>query len=785
MSGDGIVRNHRAYLDGCQSIRSSVMFYREIHQAAQTLGRPNQLFADAVDARQEIDLRIGASFTRFQTMLLRDCFVLPYLEEEKKLVLSYGPCQFPTLGFIVERYWQVQAHEPEEFWTISCFYSAESGDASFSWLRGRLFDYLSAAVIYEMCIEEPTATVCQVTGQESRKYPPHPLNTVELQKRASRYFRMSSEQTMKVAEELYQAGYMSYPRTETDFFSENTDLKGITGQQVRHPQWGPYAERLLNPEENLWRNPSNGGHDDKAHPPIHPTRFSEGEPGWTNDHKNIYELVVRHFLACVSQPAIGYGTHATIDIAGEQFSAHGLMIIAKNYLEVYRFDSWGASTIPKFEVGQQFIPTRLTLDSGTTMPPPLLSEADLISLMDQAGIGTDATMHDHIKKCLDRRYATKDAHTRFCPTNLGEALVMGYDDMGYELWKPYLRAMMEKDMKAVSEGSKSKAQILHTSLQQMRHCFLDAKMQKEKLLESMGLFFERTQSGEHRQVGENVSPCNACGVSNLALKRKPDGKYMVGCLNFPQCRNVVWLPGAILEAAVTTEVCSSCRPGPVFKIRFKFRRAEIPLQYSSDYTGCVGGCDDILKDIINVCGSGGGARGPRGSGNGNLNRVRTCPTCGNSGHQPCECTLRRTQLPQPPDHQPNNLARSPGGEEILCLCQEACTLLTANTEANRGRKFYRCHSRLCDFFKWEEDQQPMQRVPEAEQRHGQNRMGRKKSTHRADVANTANLQGSRTHRGIAGDGRFVSATGETSQSGRCFRCGDPTHWANACPSRGL
>ncbi|KAJ7519075.1 hypothetical protein O6H91_20G021600 [Diphasiastrum complanatum] len=144
-----------------------------------------------------------------------------------------------------------------------------------------------------------------------------------------------------------------------------------------------------------------------------------------------------------------------------------------------------------------------------------------------------------------------------------------------------------------------------------------------------------------------------------------------------QCRNVVWLPGAILEAAVTTEVCSSCRPGPVFKIRFKFRRAEIPLQYSSDYTGCVGGCDDILKDIINVCGSGGGARGPRGSGNGNLNRVRTCPTCGNSGHQPCECTLRRTQLPQTPDHQPNNLARSPGE---TCNCPLSRSLYVANSQ---------------------------------------------------------------------------------------------------------
>jgi DNA topoisomerase IA len=88
-----------------------------------------------------------------------------------------------------------------------------------------------------------------------------------------------------VAEELYQAGFISYPRTETDKFSENHDLQSPVNEQTGHPLWGQYAQRLLDPQQNLWRNPGNGGHDDKAHPPIHPTRFSEGEANWTNDHK--------------------------------------------------------------------------------------------------------------------------------------------------------------------------------------------------------------------------------------------------------------------------------------------------------------------------------------------------------------------------------------------------------------------------------------------------------------------------------------------------------------------
>ncbi|KAK6923709.1 TOPRIM domain [Dillenia turbinata] len=310
-----------------------------IHYAVQNLIDPDRRKADAVDVRQEIDLRIGASFTRFQTMFLRDKFVIDVGTDERNLVLSYGPCQFPTLGFVVERYWEIQSHEPEEFWTINCSHNFEESTATFNWMRGHLFDYSYAVILYEMCVQEPTATVTKVRQRQTEKRPPHPLNTIELEKRASRYFRMSSEQTMKVAEELYQAGFISYPRTETDYFSDTTTLHGIVQEQLEHPVWGSYAQRLLDPAAGLWKYPSSGGHDDKAHPPIHPTKYSAGEQRWSQDHNRLYELIVRHFLACVSQPAVGAETTVEIDIAGELFTASGRVILAKNYLDVYRFES--------------------------------------------------------------------------------------------------------------------------------------------------------------------------------------------------------------------------------------------------------------------------------------------------------------------------------------------------------------------------------------------------------------------------------------------------------------
>ncbi|ONK76464.1 uncharacterized protein A4U43_C03F28160 [Asparagus officinalis] len=789
-------------VDVCTAVNHRLVIWRahfsalnegDILASVQNLVQPNKLFSDAVDARQEIDLRIGASFTRFQTMLLKDAFVLDFPGDDRSVVLSYGPCQFPTLGFIVERYWEIQAHEPEEFWTINCSHTSDEGTTIFKWIYDRSFDYTCAVATYEMCVEEPTATVKNVKHVEELRYPPYPLSTVQLLKRASTYLGMSSERTMKVAEELYMSGFISYPRTETDSFSANSDLKVMVREQIGHPTWGSYAQLLLDPQSRLWRNPGNGGHDDKAHPPIHPTKFSSGESGWSQDHNRLYELVVRHFLACVSQPAVGAKTTVEIDIAGAQFSASGRTILAKNYLDVYKYDSWGASVIPAYVLGQQFLPTTLTLDSGLTRPPPLLKEADLIGCMDKAGIGTDATMQDHIKKLLDRHYARKDPNTFFSPTTLGEALVMGYDDMGYELWKPYLRSKMEEDMKEVSIGTKRKSEVLESCLREVKAVFVDARRRKENLLEAMELFFERSNrpAGDAHNGGEVVRRCNACHESDMVLRRKLNGGLMVGCLSFPLCRNVVWLPGATAEAIVTTNLCSSCVPGPVFKIQFKFRRLEIPPNYDVDHLGCIGGCDAILRELIEICGTGSRmpsgcpARGqtagetPNSTRRGNLGQD-VCPHCRQTGHSSNECPSQGSRSRSAQSSRVQNSRNNIG--QIPCeSCGASCPVRTAATEQNRGRKFFSCQNQECGFFVWDDNL-----GSGGAQGRGGSRGGRSNrvSSSAARRGSGGRGGGGRGQRGGRNEGStFVSATGEPL-SGRCFVCGDPSHFANACPNRG-
>eukprot|EP00667_Euglena_gracilis_P005722 EG_transcript_5767 len=476
---------------------------RDIERAVNALGQPDALASDAVDARQEIDLRIGAAFTRWQTLHLR-----PKFADMPKL-LSYGACQFPTLGFVVDRYWERESFQPETFWSIAVTHVKDEGTpdmqrSEFSWKRFRLFDHHAALVLYELVMEDPTATVLEVQKREKRKWRPLPLSTVELQKLAARHLRLSSEQTMSLAEGLYNEGFLSYPRTETDRFTmTDPELRALVEEQAGHGVWGPYAQRLLQGE---YRRPREGRGDDKAHPPIHPTKRADGLAG---DRGRVYELVARHFLACCSEDALANEVVATIDIGGEAFTTKGQSVVARNYLEVYPYDKWFDRPLPQYEEGARFAPTSVLLEEGHTTPPPYLQEADLIALMDQQGIGTDATIATHIKTIQDREYV-KLQDRFFIPTKLGLALVQGYDVMGYALSTPHLRAEMEKDMKSIALGQKTKAEVLRAQLAVYRDTFVKANAQVHLLDDAVRQYFDAPR-GLGPPLQRGLGQCGKCG----------------------------------------------------------------------------------------------------------------------------------------------------------------------------------------------------------------------------------------------------------------------------------
>ena len=176
------------------------------------------------------------------------------------------------------------------------------------------------------------------------------------------------------------------------------------------------------------------------------------------------------------------------DIAGEVFTAKGLQVLERNYLDVYRYERWGERTLPDFTPGNTFTPSKLELVEGKTAAPELLTEVELIRLMDNYGIGTDATIQEHIKTIQTRKYAEKLNGKFFKPTPVGHGLIKYYTQIGHEaaIARPKTRADMEKDLVKICQGALTKEQVISSTVEKFKQIYTAAAGTQQAYLDIMG-----------------------------------------------------------------------------------------------------------------------------------------------------------------------------------------------------------------------------------------------------------------------------------------------------------
>ncbi|KAH8274166.1 hypothetical protein KR044_013327 [Drosophila immigrans] len=598
-------------IEVCRAIKPNLTIYRAsfseittpaVRRALQQLGEPDKRQSEAVDVRSELDLRTGAAITRFQTMRLQRLFP----EKIADKLISYGSCQIPTLGFVAERYKEIEAFVSEAFWKIRVLHTIEELTVEFNWARNRLFDKEACENYLLLCLAEPEprATVESVTVKPKHKWRPTPLDTVEMEKLGSRKLKLSAKETMTIAEKLYSKGLISYPRTETNQFSKEFELAPLVEQQTDHGEWGAFARRVLE-----WGpNPRNGNKSDQAHPPIHPTKLVTNLQG---NEARVYELVVRHFLACVSKDAVGSETIVSIDIAGEKFTANGLVIHERNYLDVYVYDKWSAKQIHDYKQGQRFEPTEIMLHEGATTAPPLLTEADLIALMEKHGIGTDATHAEHINTIKERGYIGVVDKGALIPGVIGMGLYEGYDAMELALAKPQLRAEFEADLKRICLGEKDPKQVLREQVAKYKQAYqqitdkitaMDAKVSQRLNETPAATDASSTAPETNANMIRELFQCPKCDEAPLALKpKKNPGSFFIGCLNFPNCKNVVWLPEEGKDYTVLDECCAQCGDG-YHMLKFRFSTPYYRGLFNAPngwYKTCLR-CDELFRSTFNI-----------------------------------------------------------------------------------------------------------------------------------------------------------------------------------------
>ncbi|XP_022920150.1 DNA topoisomerase 3-beta-1 [Onthophagus taurus] len=501
----------------------SAITEKDIKAAFNNLGKPNENEARSVDARQELDLRIGCAFTRFQTKFFQG----KYGNLDASLI-SYGPCQTPTLGFCVQRHDTIQTFKSEPYWVVQVIVKTKDGlEISLDWSRVRCFEKEVANMFLQRVKDCSQSQVTKITRKEKAKSRPLALNTVELMRVASSGLGMGPHHAMQIAEKLYTQGYISYPRTETTRYPENFDILGVLKQQQNNPEWSKEVNEVLS---NGINRPK-GGHDVGDHPPITPMKTATRNE-LDGDSWKLYDYITRHFIATVSKDCKYLSTTITFLINQEIFTATGKTLIDPGFTTIMTWQAFGKNEIVPNLFENDLVPIQETkLVEYQTNPPDYLTESELITLMEKHGIGTDASIPVHINNICQRNYVTVGGGRKLIPTTLGIVLVHGYQKIDPELVLPTMRSAVEEQLNLIALGKANFQAVLKHTVE-----IFNLKFQYfVKNIDGMDQLFEVSFSPLSAS-GKAFSRCGKCRRYMKYIMTKPMR------LHCPQCDETFSLP---------------------------------------------------------------------------------------------------------------------------------------------------------------------------------------------------------------------------------------------------
>ncbi|XP_057536769.1 DNA topoisomerase 3-beta isoform X2 [Amaranthus tricolor] len=501
--------------------RFSSVTEKDILKAMDNLVEPNRNEALAVDARQEIDLKVGVAFTRFQTSFFQG----KYGNLDSR-VISYGPCQTPTLGFCVQRYLNINTFKPQKFWVVQPYIVLKGYELKLEWDRDKLFDLDVSTMFQKLVMEDGTVEIINVFEKQEHKSRPAGLNTVNLLKVASSALGFGPQMAMQIAERLYTQGFISYPRTESTAYPSSFDFRGTLEVQKNNPAWGGYVQTLL---IDGYHKPRSGT-DVGDHPPITPMR-SATEEMLGYDAWRLYQYVCQHFIGSVSPDCKYIRTKVEFSSAGELFSCTGQFVTAQGFTSVMPWLGISEKKLPDLAKGEIVKISKVELYEGKTSPPDYLTESEVISLMEKHGIGTDASIPVHINNICERNYVQVQSGRRLVPTALGVTLVRGYQCIDPDLCLPDIRSFIEHQITLIAKGQADHSLVVKHVLEQFKQKYVYFVKQ----IEHMDALFE-AQFSPLSESGRALSKCGKCARYMKYISPQPPRLFC------GTCEDVYYLP---------------------------------------------------------------------------------------------------------------------------------------------------------------------------------------------------------------------------------------------------
>ncbi|WP_355662094.1 type I DNA topoisomerase [Halomonas salifodinae] len=499
-----------------------------IQEAFKDPGKLQMERVEAQQARRFLDRVVGF-------------MVSPLLWNKVARGLSAGRVQSVAVRLIVEREREIRAFVPEEFWDVHADLAADGqAPIRFELVRqdGKAFRPTSEAETLERIAALRTASLA-ITGREdkpTRSKPNAPFITSTLQQAASGRLGFSVKKTMTLAQRLYEAGYITYMRTDS------TNLSQDAVASARDYIAEEYGTRYLPESPNRYSSKEGAQEAHEAIRPSEVTRKATDLAGMERDAERLYELIWRQFVACQMTPAEYLSSTLTVETQGYELKAKGRVLKFDGYTRVMKpAGKQEDQSLPDLAEGTPLELVSLDPLQHFTKPPARFTEASLVRELEKRGIGRPSTYAAIISTIQERGYV-KLENRRFYAEKLGDIVTDRLAESFRDLMDFSFTARMEDSLDQVAEGERNWRELLDAF-------YADFKRQ-----------LERAESDEGMRPNQPVPTdidCPSCG-RKMQIRTASTGVFL-GCsgYNLPpkeRCKTTIDLiPGEEAVAADADE----------------------------------------------------------------------------------------------------------------------------------------------------------------------------------------------------------------------------------------
>ncbi len=435
--------------------------------------------------------------------------------------LSAGRVQSPALRIIMEREREIRAFVPDDYFVLTAPALIGKNTIPFG-CTIEPTEKAEAERIKKLGEANPWQ-ITNIKETEAKRAPRAPFTTSTLQQVASTRLGFSPSRTMGAAQKLYEAGHITYMRTDS------TTLSQTALAQIHAHISKKFGKEYLSPHHYKTKSKS----AQEAHEAIRPTNIAIGSAGLTSDQKALYELIWRRTVSSQMSDAAILRTKVTANITKggtiPDFAVNGARVTFDGWLKVDTAARGEDTEVPALSIGTNLNVKEVAIEAKQTQPPSRYTEAGLIKELEKRGIGRPSTYASIMKTITDRGYVTKEGRTLF-PTDTGDVVSTFLEQYFAEYISDTFTSEMEDELDEIALGKRTYEKTLSDFYKPFA-ADIAAKENIPKL----------TNLG----AGPKQFPCPDCGAA-MVIKLGKSGTFL-SCERFPDCNGARMIDGSELK----------------------------------------------------------------------------------------------------------------------------------------------------------------------------------------------------------------------------------------------